>query len=202
MSPPATGSSRARSVPSPCFSMPVTLVESRNSMPCFCSMRWNCRATSLSMPGRMRSRNSTTVTLAPSRCQTEPSSSPMTPAPITSRCFGTCPSDSTPVEVTIFSSSISMPGRFAETEPVAMTMFLVSMVCVGPLPGVTSTLPGPTIEPTPRKAVILFLRNRYSTPLTLAATVSSLCAIMRGRLTVGGDARSMPKFEKLWPASS
>ena len=52
-------------------------------------MRCICRATSASMPGRMRSRNSTTVTSAPSRRQTEPSSRPMTPAPTTSSLFGT-----------------------------------------------------------------------------------------------------------------
>ena len=57
-------------------------------MPCFARMLCICRATSASMPGRMRSRNSTTVTSAPSRRHTEPSSSPMTPAPTTSRRFG------------------------------------------------------------------------------------------------------------------
>src|SRR3546814_5304781 len=40
------------------------------------------------LPIWMRSRNSTTVTLAPSRRHTEPSSSPITPAPTTSRCPG------------------------------------------------------------------------------------------------------------------
>ena len=75
---------------------------------------------------------------------------------------------SAPVEVTIFSSSISMPGRFAETEPEAMTIDLVSMVCGAPLSGVTVTLPAPAIEPVPRKEVILFFLNRKSTPLTLA----------------------------------
>ena len=40
-------------------------------------------------PGTMRSRNSTTSTSAPSRRHTEPSSSPIAPAPTTSRRFGT-----------------------------------------------------------------------------------------------------------------
>ena len=57
----------------------------------------------------MRSRNSTTVTLAPRRRQTEPSSSPITPPPITIRCSGTFSSASAPVEVTICFSSISTP---------------------------------------------------------------------------------------------
>ena len=48
-------------------------------------MRWNWRATSLSMPGRMRSRYSITSTSEPSRRQTDPSSSPITPAPMTKK---------------------------------------------------------------------------------------------------------------------
>ena len=71
-------------------------------------------ATSPSMPGRMRSRNSTTVTSEPSRRQTEPISSPMTPAPTTSSRFGTLFSSSAPVEVTTRSSSISTPGSGVE----------------------------------------------------------------------------------------
>ena len=58
------------------------------------------------MPGRMRSRNSTTVTSAPSRRHTEPSSSPITPAPTTSSCSGTSSSASAPVEETMRFSSI------------------------------------------------------------------------------------------------
>ena len=53
-----------------------------------------------------------------------------------------------------------MPGRFAETEPEAMTIDLVSMVCGAPLSGVTVTLPAPATEPVPRKEVILFFLNR------------------------------------------
>ncbi len=86
-SPPLAGSIVALT-PAPLVSTPVTLLPSRNLKPCFSSMRWNCLATSPSMPGRMRSRNSTTVTSAPSRRQTEPSSRPMTPAPTTISFFG------------------------------------------------------------------------------------------------------------------
>ncbi len=54
-------------------------------MPCF--VRDFCRAAAISpsMPGVIRSRYSTTVTLAPSRRHTDPSSRPMIPAPITTR---------------------------------------------------------------------------------------------------------------------
>ena len=69
----------------PDVSTPVTLVPSLNAKPCFFEDALELLATSPSMPGRIRSRNSTTVTFAPSRRQTEPSSSPITPAPMTSR---------------------------------------------------------------------------------------------------------------------
>src|SRR6185437_598293 len=57
-------------------------------------MRWNVLEISRSMPGVTRSRNSTTVTSAPKRPQTEPNSSPITPAPTTRSFFGTEESDS------------------------------------------------------------------------------------------------------------
>ena len=80
-------------------------------MPCFLRMRSNCFETSPSSVGRMRSRNSTTVTSEPRRRQTEPSSSPITPPPTTTSRFGTSGSASAPVEETIRLSSISIPGR-------------------------------------------------------------------------------------------
>ena len=46
-------------------------------------------------------------------------------------------------------SSISMPFSFATSEPVAMTMFLVSSVSVLPSAAFTSTLPAPTMRPVP-----------------------------------------------------
>ncbi len=85
---PAAGSTFTLSI-FPDVSTAVTFDDSLNVMPCFCSMRWNWLATSPSMPGRMRSRNSTIVTSAPSRRHTEPSSSPMMPAPTTSSFCGT-----------------------------------------------------------------------------------------------------------------
>ena len=97
-------------------------------------MRWTVFATSASMPGRMRSRNSTTPTSEPSRRHTEPSSSPITPAPTTSRRLGTFGSESAPVDETMFTSSMLTPGSFATSEPVAMTMLLVSSCCLPPSP--------------------------------------------------------------------
>src|SRR6266853_1129619 len=64
--PPAVGWTVALSV-FPAASTPVTLDDSLKTMPCFSKRRWTCRQTSLSIPGRMRSRNSTTITLEPRR---------------------------------------------------------------------------------------------------------------------------------------
>ena len=88
LSPPAAGST-VTARPVFFFSTPVTLVESWKVMPCLVRMRWKALETSRSMPGVTRSRNSTTVTSLPSRFHTEPSSSPITPAPTTSSFLGT-----------------------------------------------------------------------------------------------------------------
>ena len=83
-------------------------------------------ATSASKPGRIWSRNSTTVTCAPSRRQTEPNSSPITPPPMTTMRLGTSGSSSAPVESTIRSWSMVTPGSGVTDEPVAMTMFFAA----------------------------------------------------------------------------
>ena len=93
------------------------------SKPCFLKIFAHSLRTSPSMPGRIWSRNSTTMTLAPSRRQTEPSSSPITPPPITTIVSGTLSSSSAEVESRIVSWSISTPGSGVTLEPVAMTKF-------------------------------------------------------------------------------
>ncbi len=45
----------------------------------------------------------------------------------------------------------------------------------------TVTRPGAVMRASPLSQVTLFLRNRYSTPFTLADTTSSLRASMRAR---------------------
>ena len=55
----------------------VTFAPSRNSMPCFSKIFFASAAISASIPARIRSRNSRTVTFAPSRRQTAPSSRPI-----------------------------------------------------------------------------------------------------------------------------
>ena len=75
----------------------------------------------------------------------------MTPAPMTSMRLGTFGSDSAPVDDTIAVSSISMPGSWATSEPVAMTIAFASMSCFSPLINVTSTTPGALMRPVPWK---------------------------------------------------
>ena len=151
-SPPLTGS-KVTFAPFFAFSTPVTLAPSLKSRPCLVSTRWNCLATSPSMPPRIVSRYSTTVTLAPSRAQTEPSSSPMTPPPTTTMVAGTLANSSAPVDetITFSSNSTSTPGMPATSEPVAMTMFLASISSTLPSSAVTATLPAATTLPVPRK---------------------------------------------------
>src|SRR4029453_6273555 len=52
---------------------PVTFEDRRKVKSCLWSRRWNCLATSASMPGTIRSRNSTTGPLAPRLAQPAPS---------------------------------------------------------------------------------------------------------------------------------
>ena len=185
----------------PSLAMPVTLDDSLNVMPCLSKMRCTCRQTSLSIPGKIRSSNSTTITLEPRRRHTEPSSSPMTPAPMTSIRSGTSSSTSAPVEETMRFSSMSMPGKRATSEPVAMTIALPSMVSFLPSAVLTSTLPGAAMRPVPWKVSILFFLNRKATPLTLPSTPVSLNFIMAGRSSFGWPTL-MPILSSRWVASS
>jgi hypothetical protein len=164
-------------------------------MPCLVSDRCRVLASSASEPGVIRSRNSTTVTSAPRRRQTEPSSSPMMPAPITTSDLGTSGSDSAPVESTIRRWSTVTPGSPAGSEPVATTMALVSSVWPP-----TSTLPGPAILPAPLIQSTLFFLNRNSTPLVRALTDSAFCCIIWPRFSLG--ATSMPSTAKSLAAIS
>ena len=66
--------------------------------------------------------NSTTVTLAPNRRQTEPSSSPITPPPITTRWRGTSGIASAPTLESTRRSSNLRNGSSDGTEPVAMIL--------------------------------------------------------------------------------
>ncbi len=117
-------------------------------------------AASPSIPVSTWSRNSTTVTSEPSRRHTEPSSSPITPAPTTMSLFGAALRLKAPVEEMIVFSSISTPGSRATSEPVAMTIAFVSSVVSLPSAALTVTPPGAAMRPSPLTQSILFFLNR------------------------------------------
>ncbi|KAH3664299.1 hypothetical protein OGAPHI_004651 [Ogataea philodendri] len=79
------------------------------------------------------------VTSDPSLDQTDPISSPMIPPPIMTSFLGTSESERAPVEETILSSSISIPGNGVTSEPVAM-MILSALRTASSPPSIGSTL--------------------------------------------------------------
>ena len=185
-SPPAAGSSVSVAF-LPLTVQPVTLVDRRSSMPCFLKILAASLRTSSSMPGSSLSRYSTTVTCAPSLHQTEPSSSPITPPPMTTIFFGTALSSSAPVEstTTCLSLSTSTPGSGATEEPVAMMMFFAVTVSSPTLTVCASwKVAWPFFQST------LFFLNRKATPLVSPSTASRRCACILSRSSLG--VTSMP----------
>mmetsp|Transcript_29449 Transcript_29449/g.45545 ORF Transcript_29449/g.45545 Transcript_29449/m.45545 type:complete len:212 (+) Transcript_29449:460-1095(+) len=126
--------STVNSTPFPVFFNPVALVETLNdTFSFFCRQLTRFRLTSASTNGRMRSENSTTVTLLPALAQTLPSSRPITPPPIITRCFGGALKSSAPVELKIFCSSNFAKGSGIGSEPVARMIFFACTSCAPPL---------------------------------------------------------------------
>ena len=113
---------------SPCTSALVTLVSTRISRPCFFSILPASFEMSLSAAAKKLGSASYTTTSAPRRRHTEPSSRPITPAPITPRRLGTAVKSSAPVESTIRSPSVLATGISIGTEPAARITFLAVIV--------------------------------------------------------------------------
>ena len=106
----------------------VTLVSTRMSKPCFLSSLAASFEMSLSATARNSGMASYTTTSEPRRRHTEPSSRPMTPAPITPRRFGASLNSSAPVESTMCSPSVLATGISIGTEPAARITYLAVMV--------------------------------------------------------------------------
>mmetsp|Transcript_13540 Transcript_13540/g.33793 ORF Transcript_13540/g.33793 Transcript_13540/m.33793 type:complete len:223 (-) Transcript_13540:468-1136(-) len=151
-SPPFTGSVFSTTPPPGLGDASSTFVDILNCSFCFLKILCRVVAISVSIPGVMRSRNSTTVTSEPSRRHTDPISRPMTPAPMTISFLGTSLRARAPVEETITFSSIGTLGSDAGTDPVATTMFFVlRMDGSPPSIGVDFTSPAERISPDPMK---------------------------------------------------
>ena len=155
-------------------------------MPCFSRMRWNCLATSPSMPGRMRSRYSTTVTSAPSRRHTEPSSRPITPAPTTISFAGTLSSASAPVEETIVFSSMAIDaGQRRDVRAGGDDDVLGLQRRDLAVLGLTSTLPARRDRAGAGEDVDLVLLEQEGDAVDVGVDRSSLCFIIAGRSSFG-----------------
>ena len=127
--------------------------------------------TSSSSIGTTRGSASSIVTSAPYSAKTSANSTPTAPAPITMIERSRVSLRTAPFEEMTFTSSIVTPGNDFGVEPVAMITARASSLSV-PVAPATSTAVGETSLPRPGKSVILFFRNRNSTPFAMrSATV-------------------------------
>ena len=161
----------------------VTVVPRRTSSP----WRPNSRRASLarrrSKPGRKSGSASSTTTSAPSRAHTLPSSSPITPAPITPSRDGTSEKAKAPVESTMRSPSTGAGGMSMGTEPGASTTCRACNVRPSPAWGEKATRFSVSSCPCPASASTPLPANSVPMPPVSCATTASLRAIMRGTST-------------------
>ena len=80
---------------------------------------------------------------------------------------GSCSSRSASSELMTRVLSIATPGRLFGAAPVASTTARASSVRTPPSGACTRTAPGAVTVPRPGTRVILFFRNRNSTPLDI-----------------------------------
>src|SRR5690606_21820419 len=153
---------------------------SRISRPCSLVKIFQAsRETDSSAAGRNSGKASSTVTAAPSRRHTLPSSRPITPAPMTPSFCGTVLKSSAPTLSHTSSLSISTPGRVRGLEPVAIT---TCFACTA-LPATSNCQPCSlcfTSRPWPCSQLTLFFLNRNSIPPVILLTIASLRAIILG----------------------
>ena len=136
---------------------------------------------------------STTVTCEPRRAQTDPSSSPIAPAPTTTMLVGTAFKAIPWSEEMIVSPSNFMKGSSTAEDPVAMMMFLVSRIRS---PDVLRTRTSPAFpsRPSPRTISTPRLLTKNSTPLLSCPTTLSLLAIIAATSKVIFSPPTMPCF--------
>ena len=145
---------------------------------------------------RKRSMASRIVTSEPNRFQTLPSSSPMTPPPMTPRRCGGRSNSSAPSESTMYSPSNGAIGSSTGSEPAARMTCSACSRCGSPSCGVTSTCRPASSLPRPFTAVTPLARNNALMPVVSWRTMRFLrsCIAFRSSVTSG---IMMP-----WPANS
>ena len=167
--PPAAGSTLAFKDLAREESIAVTLEASRNVMPCRARMRWKFLATSRSMPGRMRSKNSTTVTWAaepaPHRAELEPDDAGADDQEPAGNFFERQRAGR---RDDAFLVDVDAACSRATSDPVAMTIAFVSSVVVLPSSAFTSTLPGGDDPSAAAMAVDLVLLQQEVDTLDVA----------------------------------
>ena len=139
----------------------------------------------LSMVGIMLSANSIKLTFEPKRAYTEPSSAPITPAPITIKCFGTSVIFKASVDVIIRFLSTGIKGKIVGLEPVAMMMCFPDKISELPSSLFTFTVLAESKEPKPWKVLILFFFIKNEIPPFIFSTTPVFRAIICFKLTLG-----------------
>jgi hypothetical protein len=169
--------------------------------PCFAKSLPASFAMAPSAAPRNAGSASSTVTSAPSRRQTLPISSPMTPAPTTPRRFGTAGIARAPALSSTRTLSIGTPGSARGFDPVAtITCFAASSAGFAPATASFHRSPSlPANDPTPWKNATLFFLNRYRMPSLFWATTRSLRASIFATSIVR-PATPMPWSANAWPA--
>ena len=145
-------------------------------------MRHASLATLSSAAARKPGSASRMTTFEPSRRHTLPSSSPITPAPITPSRSGTSVNASAPTLSQTSAWSTGTPGRWRALEPVATMTAFASATSASrrrrsPRPA-SHSAPRPTNLPWPLSQTILFLRKSVSMPFVIFETIPSLRAII------------------------
>ena len=110
-----------------------------------------------------------------------------------------CPASSAPVDETMRFSSISTPFSLVTSEPVAMTMFLVSRICVLPSAAFTSTLPADRMRPVPVIEVDLVLLEQELDALDVAGHAFVLERHHRLQIELGLATRRCPSWRSRCP---
>merc|ERR1719219_1349509 len=101
--------------------------------------------------------NSTAVTSDPSLDQTDPNSTPMTPAPMRTIFCGTSLRLRAPVDDTMRSSSMVIPGKGVTSDPVAIMTFLALMTSLTePSGAITETSFWPFLQTLPNDSNVSY----------------------------------------------